>query len=272
MTDNEATVGESRDRPIDSHATVRRRTYLAAVGSTGTLVALGGCLHDDDEETIVPGTASGFPPFEFVEDGQLVGFDIDLAEAVIDEAGYQVGEWVDIEFDSLIPSLEGGDIDLVAAAMTITEDRAEVIDFSDPYWEADQAVLVPENDFEPDSFEDLEGASVGAQAGTTGESIVEEELIDTGIISEGDYRAYDNYTLAVDDLEAEAIDAVVVDSPVADTFAADRGVHVSFVHETGEEFGFGMREDDDRIDDVNDALAQLQDDNTYDEIVSDWFE
>lgn len=249
-----------------------RRAYLKATGVAGTTLALSGCLGGDDEDTIIPGTASGFPPFEFVEGGELVGFDVDLAEAVIDEAGYEVGEWTDIEFDTLIPSLTEGDIDLVAAAMTINEERQEQIAFTDPYWEADQAVLVAENGIDPGSFNDLEGTSVGAQAGTTGEDIVETELIDTGIISESDYRAYDNYTLAISDLEGGSIDAVVVDSPVANTFAADRSVRIAFVHETGEQFGFGMRQDDDRVGDLNDALSTLQDEGTYDDIVGEWFE
>lgn len=248
-----------------------RRAYLRTVGAAGVAVSFAGCL-GDDEDTIVPGTASGFAPFEFYEGDDLVGFDIDLAEETIDRAGYEVGDWVDIEFDSLQPSLVEEDIDLIAAAMTITEDRADTIAFSDPYYEADQAILVRENDFDPQEFADLEGRRVGAQSGTTGEMTIEEELIDTGIIAEGDARSYDNYALAVSDLEGESIDAVVVDSPVADTFAADRQVRVAFVFETGEEFGFGMRQDDDRIEDVNAALSEIRDDSTYDDLVGEWFE
>lgn len=248
-----------------------RRAYLKTVGAVGGTAAVAGCL-GGDPEVITPGTASGFPPFEFTEDGELVGFDIDLAEAVIEEAGYEVGDWVDIEFDSLIPSLTEGDIDFIAAAMTITEERAETIAFSDPYYESDQAVLVQEtDDFQPDSESDLEGQRVGAQAGTTGEGEVE-RLIDDGVVAEEDFRQYDNYTLAVQDLEAGNVDAIVVDIPVANNFADSREVQVAFVIETGEEFGFGMRQADDRIEDVNAGLATVREDSTYDDLVEQYFE
>ncbi len=248
-----------------------RRAYLRTVGAVGATAAVAGCVGGDDD-VIVPGTASGFPPFEFTEDGELVGFDIDLTEAVIEEAGYEVGDWTDIEFDSLIPSLTEGDIDFIAAAMTITDDRAETIAFSDPYYESDQAVLVREDDdFEPETVDDFEGYRIGAQSGTTGESEVE-ALIDDGVVDESDYRQYDNYTLAVQDLENGNVDAIVIDIPVANNFADSRAVRIAFVIETGEQFGFGMRQDDDRLADINEGLAAVQDDSTYEELVETWFE
>ena len=286
---------------MNRSSSMDRRAYIATVGSVGASVALAGCGGDGGDgadgsdgadggdgdgsdgsdggdggddgatETIVPGTASGFPPFEYTQDGELVGFDVALAEEVIERAGYEVGEWVDIEFDSLIPSLRAGDMDLVAAAMTITEDRDEAIDFTDPYWESNQAVLVQEGgDFQPESVEDLEGVRVGAQSGTTGEDEVN-ALLDEGIVAESDVRVYDNYTLAVQDLENGNVDAVVIDIPVARNFAASRSVAVAFEIETGEQFGLGMREDDDRIADINEALAAVQEDGTYDDLVNEWF-
>lgn len=248
-----------------------RRAYIKTVGAAGAVTALAGCTGDDDDEEIVPGTASGFPPFEFIEDGELTGFDIDLTEAVIDEAGYELGDWTDIQFDSLIPSLTGEDIDFIAAAMTITDERAETIAFTDPYYESDQSILVREDDeFQPSSEGDLTDAPLGAQSGTTGENEAE-RLIEEGIVDEGDFSVYDNYTLAVEDLVGEIIDAVVVDVPVAQNFASTRDVEVAFTIETGEEFGFGMRQDDDRIDDINDALETVVDDGTYDDLVEEYF-
>ena len=248
-----------------------RRAYLKTVGAVGVSAAVAGC-QGGSNDTINPGTASGFPPFEFTQDGELVGFDVDLAEAVIEEAGYEVGEWTDIEFDSLIPSLTDGDIDLIAAAMTINDDRDETIDFSDPYWESNQAVLVREGgDFQPGSTDDLSGNRVGAQSGTTGEDQVT-GLIDEGVISESNYRQYDNYTLAVEDLVNGNVDAIVIDIPVARNFADSRDVVVAFEIETGEQFGLGMREDDDRLSDINSALGTLEENGTYDDLVSEWFE
>jgi polar amino acid transport system substrate-binding protein len=264
-----------------------RRAYLKTVGAAGTTAAVAGCLgnggngnggngngngNGDGNDVIVPGTASGFPPFEYTQDGELVGFDVDLAEEAITRAGYEAGDWVDIEFDSLIPSLTGGDIDLVAAAMTITDERAEQIAFSNPYYEANQSVLVSsDRDFAPEGESDLEGRVVGAQSGTTGASEAE-QLIEEGIVDGDDYRQYDNYTLAVEDLENGNVDAIIIDVPVANNFADSRSVEVAFVIETGEEYGLGMRQDDDRIGDINDALAEIREDGTYEDLVAEYFE
>ena len=256
--------------------TMDRRAYLKTVGAAGAAAAVAGCLGDDDDETITPGTAPGFAPFEFRNDNdELVGFDIDLATEVIERAGYEAADpenWVTIEFDSLIPSLTEGDIDLIAAAMTITDERDEQIDFTDPYYEADQAVLVREGDIGPDEFADLEDRPVGAQSGTTGESTAEAELVEPGLIDGEQYSSYGNYALAIDDLESGNIDAVVLDTPVANNFANNRDVEVAFVFETGESFGFGLQDGDDRISDINEGLTEVQDDGTYDEFVDEYFE
>lgn len=254
-----------------------RRAYLKTVGAAGATAAVAGCLGDGgngngDTETIIPGTAPGFPPFEYKEDGELVGFDIDLAEAVIEEAGYEVGGWEEQEFDQLIPALTEGNIDFIAAAMTITEDRDETIDFSDSYYEANQAVLVREGgDFQPEGEADLSGVRVGAQSGTTGEAEVE-RLIEEGVVNENDFRQYDNYTLAVQDLENENVDAVVIDIPVANNFADSRNVTVAFTIETGEQYGFGMRDGDERLSDINEGLSAVREAGTYNDLVSEYFE
>ncbi|PHQ38596.1 basic amino acid ABC transporter substrate-binding protein [Halorubrum persicum] len=252
-----------------------RRTYLKLTGGASAvgLTGVAGCL-GDDSTTITPGTAPGFPPFEMQQDGELVGFDIDLLEAVVGETDYELGEWATFEFDSLIPALtQNEEIDVIAAAMTITEDRQETIAFSDPYWESDQAILVREGgDFQPSAWEDFEGVPVGAQSGTTGADQVSANLIDPGIIAEGDYSSYDSYVFAVEDLVNENVDAVVIDLPVAETFAANRDVAVAFVEETGERFGFGIRQGESEFQSaLNDGLATVRDDGTYSEITNNWF-
>jgi polar amino acid transport system substrate-binding protein len=256
---------------------VSRRTYLkltggsAAVGATG----LAGCLGENTETTtITPGTAPGFPPFEMRQDGELVGFDVDLLEAVVEETEYEIDEWATFDFGGLIPALtQNEEIDVIAAAMTITPGRQETIAFSDPYWEADQAILVREGgDFQPSGWADFEGTRVGAQSGTTGADQVQSNLVDEGIISEDDSSTYDSYVLAVEDLENGNIDAVVVDTPVAETFTANRGVTVAFVEETGEQYGFGLRQNESELQSaLNDGIQTVRDDGTYQDLRDSWF-
>lgn len=261
---------------------IDRRQYLKLSGAAGIAVTgLAGCLEGsgsdspdpDDEDVIVPGTAPGFPPFEIKEGGDLVGFDVDLLEAVVGETKYELAEWEEQEFDGLSPALEDGKIDVIAAAMTITEERQETFEFTDPYHSADQAILVQTgSDLQPESLEDLEGTTVGAQSGTTGAGLVEDDLIDPGLVAEGDYNSYDNYVLATEELESGTIDAVVLDDPVAETFASDRNVEVAFIEETGEEFGFAIRPDDgDLLEALNEGLAAVRESGEYDEISDEWF-
>ena len=257
-------------------STLTRRDSLQYGGSVALLALTAGYLQTDaeDAEEVVVGTEAGFPPFEMIEDGEIVGFDVDLTEAILEAAeGYELEEWRDMEFGSLIPALQDGSIDLIAAAMTITEEREEEIAFSDPYFSADQSVLVAEDaDFQPESLEDFDGQAVGAQVGTTGEGVVEEELIEEGRIGDGDYSSYDSYVLAVEDLERGIVDAIVIDEPVGETFADERAVEVAFVHETGEEFGLGVRqEDEELLEAINEGLEAIEEDSTYDELVSEWF-
>ncbi|OVE83674.1 transporter substrate-binding domain-containing protein [Natronolimnobius baerhuensis] len=289
---------------------LNRRAYLKAAGASGVaLTTLAGCLEDagngdddadagngngddtddgngddaSDEDTgngddtednqIIAGTAPGFEPFEMTRDGELVGFDIDHLEAVVEETDYELVEWEEYEFDSLIPALENERIDVIAAAMTITEEREESIAFSDPYYSADQSVLVETGaGFEPESLEDLEGSQVGAQSGTTGEGIVQDELIDEGLIEDDDYTSYDNYVYAIQDLERGLIDAIIIDEPVGNSFQDDHEVEVAFTYETDEQYGLGIRQGDDDLQAaLNEGIAAVEESSEYDEITQEWF-
>ena len=259
-----------------------RRAYLKTVGASGViaLTSTAGCLGDGgggdggDTTTITPATAPGFPPFEMKEGGDLVGFDIDLLEAVVSNAGgYELGEWEEFEFSSLIPALTNEKIDVIAAAMTINDERKETIDFTAPYYNADQAILVADDSgFSPGSMEDLAGQKLGAQTGTTGEAVIQDELIDAGELDEQNYNSYGNYVLAIEDLQNGNIDAVVLDTPVASTFEADRPVSVAFTYETGERYGFGIRQGESALKGaLNGGLEEVQNSGEYDEITKKWF-
>ena len=254
-----------------------RRAYLKTVGAGSVvgLSGLAGCVGGiTGGNTLTPGTAPGFPPFEFKNDqGELVGFDIDLLTAVVEQTDYTLGEWREFEFSSLIPALQNDRIDVIAAAMTINDERDQTIDFSNPYYNADQAILVAAGgQFQPSSLDDLSGHKVAAQEGTTGAGVVQDELVKKDKLDASNFSTYGNYVLAVEDLENGNIDAIVLDRPVAATFASQRQVEVAFVYETGERYGFGIR---DGADDVQSALNQgletVRQNGTYEEIRNEWF-
>lgn len=271
---------------------MKRRKFLKVAGGAAATATVAGCLGGGDggdggdggtdggtdggdgPTEIIPGTATGFPPFEMKEGGEIVGFDIDLLEAVVDNTDdYTLAEWKDFDFDSLIPALTNENIDVIAAAMTITEDRDQQIDFTDPYYSADQSVLVAEGgDFSPGELDDLSGKRVGAQSGTTGASLVQENLVKPGKVSESNFKRYDSYVLAVQDLENGNIDAVVLDKPVAETFASERNVTVAFTVTTGEQYGFGIRQGaSDLQSALNSGLEEVRNSGRYQEITNKWF-
>lgn len=251
--------------------TVNRRTYLKVTGASGAAVFTAGCLGGltgGSSEEIVPGTAVGFPPFEIRnEDDEIDGFDVELLETVVDETDYTLGGWENFDFKTLIPSLTSEKIDVIAAALTINEERKQTIAFTDPYYSADQGILVPEGgEFRPSTLADLAGRTLGAQKGTTGEGVIQD------VVENADYRGYNSYVLAVEDLENQNLEAVVLDQPVAQSFEANRDVEISFVYETGEEYGFGVRKNDNDLGEaLNNGLAAVQDSSEYQELTTKWF-
>jgi len=245
-------------------------TLLLALTLSFGLVSVVGLGQDMEKLTV--GTSAGFPPFEIMEEGELVGFDVDLMETIAEVQGFEV-QWRDISFASLIPALNAGKIDAVAAAMTITEKRDEKVDFSNPYWSADQSVIVRE-DSELNVVQALMGdRMIGSQTGTTGAGWVKDELIEKGVIDKGKLRHYDTYVMAVRDLVNKNIDSVVVDSPVADTFTERQPVKVIARLVTGENYGLAVKEgNSELLAEFNAGLEKIMDSGKYDELVKKWFE
>ena len=218
----------------------------------------------------VVGTNASFPPFEYVEEGEIVGFDIDLVKEIAELQGFEV-EFRDISFDSLIPGLASGSLDMVAAGMTITEARKEVVAFSDPYYSANQSVLVHE-----ESEEDLTvlfgSNDVGVQTGTTGDTWVRDKLIERDILT-GELRNYDSYVFVIRDLANKNIDAAVLDKPVAETYSKDNPVKVVAEVITGEEYGIAVGKNNQALlEEINAGLAKVIENGTMDELIEKYFE
>ncbi|MDK6028844.1 basic amino acid ABC transporter substrate-binding protein [Ignisphaera sp. 4213-co] len=227
-----------------------------------------GFLSKPVEKVLRVGTSPDFPPFEYVDEktGEVVGIDIDLIKAIANRLGYKV-QIVSMDFDGLIPALEQGQVDVVISGMTITEERAKRVDFSIPYWKADQAIIVSKgSSFKPLKIEDLVNHTVGVQSGTTAE-----QLLDS-YVSKGyniNVKRYSSYTLAVQDLINGRVDAVVVDSPVANTLAKKYSVEVAATITTGEEYGIAVKKGNKALlDQINKALSEILNSSEWDSIIS----
>lgn len=245
------------------------------------LLVLSACNGDDDDNELglreggelIVGSNIAYAPFESLEGGDPVGFDIDLMTEVAERLELEVRFVNNPSFDALIPSLQDGQYDAIISAMTITAERAEEIAFSDPYFEADQSLIVNASET-PDlrASTDL-GADdvIGVERGTTGQFYAEENFGD--VVAE--VRIFEDTPSALSDLEAGRIQAALIDFPVA-AFAAEtefEGVlEVVERFTTDEQYGIGVAQDNQELlDAINEALAEMRADGTYDEIFEKWF-
>jgi len=216
------------------------------------------------------GTEASFPPFEYVENGQYVGFDIDLIKEIGKLKGFDV-EVIDISFDSLIPSLTTGNIDIIAAGMTITEDRQKVVDFTIPYYSGDQSILVrKDSDFDITVL--FGNHKIGVQTGTTGDLWVTEHLSDKNIIPKKNITRYDTFNFAVRDLVNKIIDAIVLDNPVAERFTKTDPVKIVGIIKTEESYGMAVKKGNkELLNLLNSGIQELQKNGKLDELIEKYF-
>ncbi|CAN5239406.1 basic amino acid ABC transporter substrate-binding protein [soil metagenome] len=252
------------------------------------VLALAACASDDDGDgedaaesasdlTLVTDgaltvcTESPFAPFE-VEDPDAEsgysGFDIDIVDGIATRLGLELAV-VNTGFDALTSgtAMAAGECDMAISAMTITEERAENIDFSDPYYNAAQSLLVP-GDSDITTLDDVDGR-LGVQSGTTGEAYAQENAPDTAELVAFDAGA-DLFTA----LAAGDIVGILQDLPVnIDRAQQDESLSVIETYETDEEYGMAFQQDanPDLVEAVNDALAEMRDDGTYDAIFGSYF-
>lgn len=222
-------------------------------------------------EVIRIGTDAAYPPFEELdEDGNFVGFDIDLMLAIAEDAGFEV-EFINAPFDTIFTALAEGEFDAVISASTITEEREEIVDFSDPYFVASQSISVSIEDAEDIADpEDLAGLTVGVQLGTTGDQYATEELDGAEVLR------FDTAPLAFQALGQGDVDAVIVDTPTSEEILATTPeLEATIVGEplTEEFYGIAVREDfPELLDAINLSLANVIEDGTYAEIFEEWFD
>lgn len=226
----------------------------------------------DVEKKLIVGTEPTFPPFEMTDEktGEIIGFDIDLIKKIAENQGLEV-EIQSIGFDGLIPALQSGQIDIIASGMTITEDRAKEVLFSEPYINAGLALAVLESNMEITSVEDLEGLTVGVQIGTTG-SEKAEELLAQGLIKE--VKTYNTVDIVMMELVNGGIDAVINDLPVTTAYIAKQPGTIKMVGEplSSESYGFAVRSEDTELaEKINAGLAELTESGYYDELTQEYF-
>lgn len=214
---------------------------------------------------IVIGTSGVYPPFEYVEAGRLVGFDIDLGEMIAKKLGVKAN-FVKIEWKGIIAALKSGRADILITAMTKTPDRAQQMAFSLPYYTTAMAILVRKDNTTIRSREDLKGKVLGAEQGSRGE--VEAKAVDPKEV-----KIYDSVMLAFKDLENGRIEAVTEMLPTSMYLIVRqfKGLKVATSYNEGVVGVTTRLEDQALLAAINRAIEELKAGGQLDELEKKWF-
>lgn len=242
---------------------------LAAVGcanETTTTESGANVVADDGSLTVC--TSLPYKPFEFKQGNEIVGFDMALVDEIARandlEKAVEITGFEGIQSGQ---ALNSGLCDIAAAGMTITPERQEVIDFSDGYFDATQALLT--KDESVDSLEALDGKTLGVMSGTTGELYAEENAPEGVTL-----KSFEDLGLQTTALKTDQVDAIIQDNGPLLDFAKDNpDTMVTTEFDTGEEYGFAVQKDgnDELLASINEVIATAREDGTYDDIYQEWF-
>ena len=217
------------------------------------------------KDKIFVGTNAEFPPFEYLEKGEVTGFDIELVNELgkVMDADVKV---LDMSFDGLLPALQMKKVDLVIAGMTATEERKKTVSFTQPYYTASQVIIVKEGNNSIKSFDDLKGKKVAVMLGFTGDTIVSEI---EGVNVERFNAAY----AGIMALQADKVEAVVLDSEPAKNYVKQNpGLVLAEADAEQEEYAIALRKNDKALlEKVEKALAEIKANGTYDALIKKYF-
>lgn len=246
------------------------KTLAMALCLTLAPAITGTAMAQDSKTTLQAVTDPSFVPFEMMdkETGEMVGFDMSILEEVAKRAGFDY-DLRTMDFNGIIPALQTGNADLAMAGITITDKRAKVVDFSDPYYDSGLRILRTAGDDSIQTIDDLEGKKIGVKIGSTSFDYLKKKFGDK--IELTPYPGSADMYLA---LMNRSLDAVFYDAPNVAYFARTKGQGrvetVGPLYE-GQQYGIALNKGSEHVDAVNDALASMKDDGTYAEIYKEWF-
>ena len=214
-----------------------------------------------------------FPPFVSMsaqDSGDFEGFDVDVYKAVCDKLGLEPNILPSVQFDTIVPTIkQGGKADVSIGAITITDERLDEVDMTDPYMDSNQAIVVKKGATATDvDALNVTGTQVAVQSGTTGEAWVKENLPNATVVP------LDDIIQCLTGLQSGLYSAVVCDLPVAqyEIKVAYSDLEVTTEIPTGEQYGIVVSKDNPGLTEkINQALKDLQDDGTIDQLEQKWF-
>jgi len=231
-------------------------------GSSSTPAASTAEIKTAVDGKLTWATSADFPPYEFIENDEVVGIDAEVMAYVAEKLGLESAP-ENMDFSSVITAVSSGKTDLAASGITIKEDRLESVDFTTPYVTTSQVVIV-RFDSPIKIANDIDGKKVGVQLNTTGQDYVEENCKDATV------ERYGKGFEAIEALKQKKIDAVVIDSDTADKFieADDDLIKLDEIL-TEEEYAFAVQKGNSALlDAVNGVIAEMKDNGKLDEIIN----
>lgn len=219
--------------------------------------------------SISVGTEAAYPPFENIENGDIVGFDIDVMREVAQRAGFTV-TFQNADFITIIPSVQNGQFGAGISAFSITDERKQQVDFSVPYYTNTLMAAVPASDTETNEPADLEGKKVCTQEGTTSEFYLREELG----FGDADLLLLDSAPLCAEALKRGDVSALMIDAAfVRSVIGSSQGElkQAFLIEDVDEEFGIVIQKGNtELLSAVNDALNSMKSDGTLQQLVDKW--
>lgn len=221
----------------------------------------------EENTKLLMATNAAFPPYEFKEGNEFMGIDVEIAKAIATELGMEL-EIVDMEFDSIITSVNNGEADFGMAGMTVTDERKQQVDFTSSYATGVQSIIVKEKS-EYQAPEDLVGKKIGVQLGTTGD-IYASDTVENGGYGADNVTQYGKGADAVIALKGGDVDAVIIDNEPAKAFVeANEGLRILDTDYAIEDYAIAVKKGNtELLDKINNALVTLKKNGTIDKIIA----
>lgn len=249
---------------------ILKKCGMMVLAGVLTIGALTGCSgsgsSNSDKKVLKMGTNAAFPPFEYYEENKIVGFDVELSQMIADKLGMELVV-EDMEFNTLLGAVSNGMVDIVAAGMTVTEERTKQVDFTEGYFNSKQMIVTQSSNTDITNADDLVGKKIGVQLGTTSATFAEAYIEGAEIIQ------FDKAALAIADLKNGTVDAVIVDAqPAKELTKGQADLQILESPFVEEEYAIAIKKgNSDLVDQINKAIQELKDSGDYDKLYSKYF-
>ncbi|TRZ37655.1 ABC transporter substrate-binding protein [Niallia circulans] len=243
------------------------------------IAILAGCGTSADDKNsdgsekkeLIMGTSADYPPFEYIDSAkseEIIGFDIDLANALGEKLGYTI-KVKDFDFSGLIPAIQAGQVDLVMSGMSPTPERKENVDFSDIYYTA-QDLVITKKDSNINSVEDLKGKTIGVQLASIQEDAAKEIAKNVDVKVEN----RDRIPQLVEEIKAGRFDAAIIEDVVAQGYLKKDDSLSSFTAtEANDDAGSAIAfpKDSSMTEEFNTELNKMKENGELDKLIVKWF-